>query len=431
MSIGYDIPLSPWEENYTTKCKDLSIDMMNLIYVPTTNSQLDHLTCPICKLPFINPWSTICGHTFCKDCIFESLLGTGDKCPLDRVNLHINKQGDFIEDSDDLFQAPIILSNIADDLEVKCLNMERGCGWVGPRWEVENHIVEKCEFTRVKCWCNEYCGRGVFEEHGFLKRIEGGKYEVERDEEDKCVHSMVACGKCKIEVQMLNEKKHLEQECLENKVICEGCHLQFPYMYLESHEKKCQKLYVECPGLKFGCVWKGQRELLDSVHAKDCMFIKLSRYLDKVEGRVHGLERENEKLKNQINALIDSVVKDVSTSNSFTNLPEISSNGSSTPSTARDVVHQVSTLERIADDFIFNPNINTKVTLKIKMMLDDLEMNKNVTKSLIEENVGLHDQLNNQRAMISSLQQQLQFLMIERRRWHGVPGNEKKLPTKL
>ena len=44
-----------------------SPDIRNAKY----KSPTDHLNCPICQQPFINPLTTICGHTYCKECIYE------------------------------------------------------------------------------------------------------------------------------------------------------------------------------------------------------------------------------------------------------------------------------------------------------------------------------------------------------------------------
>ena len=128
----------------------------------TYKSLTDHLNCPICQQPFINPLTTICGHTFCKECIYEcfrmakrnsrnsvtSLNNnttedmTGN-CPLDRTPLDA-------ANINDLFPTPLIVTNLIDELKVYCLNKERGCEWVGTRWELEHHVTDSCGYTGIK-----------------------------------------------------------------------------------------------------------------------------------------------------------------------------------------------------------------------------------------------------------------------------------------
>ncbi|KAG0672903.1 hypothetical protein C6P42_003079, partial [Pichia californica] len=100
--IGYDYPINIWNnikkennDNNNNETKITKIDLKSLNYLSSIKS-IEYISCPICKLPFIEPWSTICGHTFCKECIFESLKSNfGNRCPLDRVNLHISKKLQF------------------------------------------------------------------------------------------------------------------------------------------------------------------------------------------------------------------------------------------------------------------------------------------------------------------------------------------------
>lgn len=129
----------------------------------TYKSLTDHLNCPICQQPFINPLTTICGHTFCKECIYECFrMAKGNNrsagstlnnsiseerkgnCPLDRTPLDA-------ANINDLFPTPLIVTNLIDELKVYCLNKERGCEWIGTRWELEHHVTDTCGYTGVRC----------------------------------------------------------------------------------------------------------------------------------------------------------------------------------------------------------------------------------------------------------------------------------------
>jgi hypothetical protein len=530
--MGFDIDFNPFlnndELNTTTpRFPDegtipipINLDMRSLVYEAPAKA-LDHITCPICKLPFIQPWSTVCGHTFCKECIFESFKSVlGERCPLDRVKLRICKEvrargqiwndgnseeldeeeeeeeesagdGEQIREidgfnfhsekdddgsdgveSDDIYPAPIILSNITDDLMVYCLNKDRGCEWIGERWSVRNHLLEKCEYTAVRCVCGEMCQRRVLLQNNMLERTISGEFiisdpakkieisvkagdadatddtdddadayggnfsddEAEEisnvDEEPKCPHSEISCMECHKPVQIMNLNNHLEHECLENMTKCTGCHLSIPLMHIEKHRAHCQEIYSDCPGMRYGCTWKGQREILESVHKEDCPFIKLSGYLNGMEEKIESVSAANVSLKLQMSSILDSVVQGKVQNLGYPlELEEITTASDTAVSRplSSDTAH-----------FNDEPGIRFNPS-KARMLVRELEVHKSITKALVEENIGIKEQMNNQRAMILSLQQQMQFMMIERRRMFSSSNlsstqsrkSDTKLNTKL
>lgn len=114
-------------------------DLRNALYVDYPV----HLTCPVCRQPFIRPMTTICGHTFCFECIAECIDLT-EHCPLDRTPL-------MKDNVNDIFPTPLIVANMVDELQVTCLNHERGCEWIGQRWLLEHHVTSECGYTGVHC----------------------------------------------------------------------------------------------------------------------------------------------------------------------------------------------------------------------------------------------------------------------------------------
>lgn len=445
---GYDLPIDIWGSDYAESTDNENsipaIDMRMLKYhVPAR--ALDHISCPICKLPFIDPYSTICGHTFCRDCLFESFKSVlGEKCPLDRVKLKINmndlnsnnnnNSDDNIEEIGsssnneeyDVYPAPIILSNMTDDLIVSCINEDRGCDWTGERWSVKKHVVDSCRFTNIKCICNEMCERGILLNFGLLNLSESGIF-IKSDKSsnlDKCPHTSIKCDLCSLDIMGLNLDNHLNNECLKNEIKCTGCHLTFPKMYLDQHTKHCLKLFIDCPGSKYGCKWKGQKEILDEIHLNDCIFTKLSKYFDKMEDEISKLRKENDGLKLQMSSMLDSVVQGKVYNLGYPlELEEIRAGVNENHHNNDHDSHRE------------NDNGNTGLSIsmpRVRSLIKELGVNQRITDALVHENVDLRAQLNNQRDAIVNLQQTMQFMMIDRRRMMiNSTSDNAKIGTKL
>ena len=66
------------------------------------------LWCPVCRTPFIDPVVTLCGHTFCSECI-RGILVSSPFCPLDRHPLNMEN-----------LSKNYIISNLVDKLLIKC-----------------------------------------------------------------------------------------------------------------------------------------------------------------------------------------------------------------------------------------------------------------------------------------------------------------------
>lgn len=377
-----------------------NIDPSALVY----KTSVDHLICPICKLPFWDPVSTICGHTFCNDCLMESFKSSlGNKCPLDRISLTVSEKfwssnspdsvgtnADYDELDEDVYPAPIILINITDELKVECLNQSSGCDWVGQRSLLSKHLENDCNYAKVEC----SCGKDIM------------KIDKQSNEEEglsnKCVHLPVECEKCQSEVPQIEMNDHLAHECEQNLIKCDGCLLSLPQKHMEAHLENCTKIHLPCPGLVNGCDWKGKRELLNSVHIKECVFIKLQPKFDFIENRMANLELENETLKFQLSTILDSVI-----------YPK---------PLLQNHRHQQQPLAK-----------PVKISMgKVKMMVGELDLNRKVTETLMQENLALKEEMANQRAVLTTMRQQMQYMLLDRhRRKSFVDLDEQKLSNKL
>lgn len=371
-----------------------SIDPGSLVYVQAP-ATIDHLACPICKLPFIEPYSTVCGHTFCKQCLLESLRSVlGKKCPLDRIPLAVpaslldESGADGVVDENidsemdsDIFPAPIILTNMTEDLSVHCLNQSSGCAWVGPRWSLKVHVAE-CEYSNIVCQCGEFVERRLYKE-------------------DRCVHKEVECVNCQQLVCEIDMEEHLNSHCEGNLQKCSGCQLSFPKMHLQAHEDKCPKMHLQCPGAPNGCNWRGQRELLLTIHQEECVFIKLSAKFAAIDSSMMQLAEENSALKLQISSILNAVV-----SGKIQNLGY---------SFGED--DEVKELERTAPQQGQRRGSPLKFPLgKVRMMVGELDLNRRLTETLVQENVALREEIANQRAVLTTVRQQMQYILLDRHR---------------
>ncbi len=430
-----------------TENTEFNIDIRSLEYVLT----YEHLICPICKTPFVNPYTTTCGHTFCRSCLLEALRSPlGCRCPLDRIplrvrdevlngenflnvksNTHYNEENatslssyDIENNSadsgseDDIFPAPIIISNIADDLKVRCINRKRGCIWTGPRWEIKTHILKTCSYTRLTCGrvgsngqvCKKLC------ERRFLCIGDDDKTtnheNNNRHGQLVCPHLKHPCKFCKKMISTVELEWHLNNDCTLNVKHCHGCNLEFPVKTFKTHEKYCEKLHVKCPGWRFGCTWKGSRELLMKVHSHECTFIKLSSYLERQEQKLENVSKENAFLKTEMSSILDSVIQGRVNNLGFPmDMEEISLDSERLAgiNSKRDGKDGYSEL-------LFDFEKLRLGTQKAKRALNELELSKKIITDLAVDNCQMKEELKNQKFALNTMHQQLQFVLMDRRR---------------
>ena len=112
-----------------------------------------HLSCTICMDLLTNPYSTECGHTFCKSCILNWTRSTANSCPVCRKPVK-------------KIMIATIIQNIIDDMQVYCTHKQNGCSWKGKKSEIQKHL-NVCSFRTVKCTlCKKQGGINSFDDHG-------------------------------------------------------------------------------------------------------------------------------------------------------------------------------------------------------------------------------------------------------------------------
>lgn len=169
---------TPPPQQHPTDDPAATLDIRSLTYL----SQLDdHILCPICKTPFLNPITTPCRHTFCADCLATALAATDapPTCPIDRGPLR----------PEDTRPAPIVVANLVDGLLVACPNAGKGCMVGCARYLVEGHLREECGYVEVAC-PGEGCKERV----------------LRKDLRERCLHGIVECEFCLDRVREMDLK---------------------------------------------------------------------------------------------------------------------------------------------------------------------------------------------------------------------------------
>ena len=423
---GYDdtVRIQDFPYSFNLRDDNSKPDTRNVKYKTAT----DHLNCPICQQPFLDPVTTSCGHTFCKECIHEcfkaakgnrngELKGT---CPLDRTPLDAS-------DSNSLFATPIVISNLIDDLQVFCLNEERGCEWTGSRWELEHHLLYCCGYTGVPCngvrrrssrkgrkdslLDQEFSATNTSTcDEGDLCRL-----LVERrfllEEDDKCVHKKYSCNFCSAMVTKVTEEKHLNSECLYNYTTCDLCLNDIiPLKNLSKHKANCKQIkHIRCPAHEIGCNWVGNNEMALEIHLQknNCQLNQALPHFKEMKDKVSSLEEENAFIQKQINKILDLVIQGKITNlGHYDNVEEI---------------HRTDALDN-EDKLIY---LNYEMG-RLKFELEEVILpfikqhtrtwneREGVMNNLANDNLMMKEDLGVQRALINSLRKQMHILLFRR-----------------
>lgn len=111
----------------------------------------EHLTCSICMNLFNKPYSSECGHIFCKSCVLN-WAKTSKSCPVCRNPIS-------------RISRAIVIENILDDMQVFCIYDEFGCPWEGKKKELQKHL-DSCPLEYIRCdLCNVQGRRLQFLDH--------------------------------------------------------------------------------------------------------------------------------------------------------------------------------------------------------------------------------------------------------------------------
>ena len=149
--------------------------------------RLHELKCPICLELVHEAKQTSCGHLFCTGCIKTR------ECPVCRVSCGITTDVRVIRE--------------IRNLQVQCLNSERGCDWQGDLGECEDHMTNRCQFEVISCPLE-----------------------------------------CNVEMEQRNVEHHTNQECKLRPFTCLYCEQKGTFdLITTSHYTSCSSFLLPCP----------------------------------------------------------------------------------------------------------------------------------------------------------------------------------------
>lgn len=269
----------------------------------------ENLMCPICHAPLVDPVDTECGHTFCRECIAESLAHS-EVCPMDRQPLSRHSS---------LRRSHKIVLNQLDALLVQCICCEASI----PRSMLHNHVERYCKDALVTCpskTCNQV---------------------VKRHLSDKgCLHYDVTCPDCKEVHQEIAMVTHRENVCMEREKDCEHCGEMILRCKESEHVEQCPNVITRCEWVVYGCQHESKRKDLPA-HAGECTFRLMGPMVNVLKDEIGTLHSRVELLmqKDEFNArrikFLESGwrdsyrsldLNDIS-SQPITNLPEAANDG--------------------------------------------------------------------------------------------------------
>ncbi|ORY96566.1 hypothetical protein BCR43DRAFT_458274 [Syncephalastrum racemosum] len=340
------------------------VDLRSLQYVGTVNA---NLICCICQVPFIDPVVLPCGHTFCQTCIYQA-CESSPICPFDRSAVSL----------DDIQPAVKIISNMVNELDVHCPRSEEGCGYVGQRQYIENHVKSSCLYAFAACDLDE-CKELVLKKD-LHSHVEACKYRA------------TECSMCKKKLRAYELEDHHEQ-CPAEIIECPYCTTSRPRSEHSTHLDTCPQHPVNCEHSSFGCQWSGQRYEQDT-HLELCPYEGIKAFL-----------RQQQQQQQMLRDELNTVRKENTT------LKRQQSDQ------RREIEALAVRLEEM-QEFSQESEMKTEFeTLSASMA--NLELKQNM--ALMTETFRLQEEIQSLRAVCHGMRMQMHFLLMDRRNSAAAP----------
>ncbi|KAL4807692.1 hypothetical protein BDV18DRAFT_107003 [Aspergillus unguis] len=245
--------------------QDGQIDLRELEYIISYD---DHLMCPICHCPYIRPVRLGCDHVFCQTCLNTAIRSYSSSrddftCPTCRtptLDVYLN--------------VPRLLTNMCDDLPVRCPFTSGGCKEIVPRGHIQSHADKYCGYKMMDCpspSCEEKTRKKDLSPEG------------------KCMHELHKCLRCEADIMEQDYEEHVKELCPSLKTTCPDCQVTVFRKALREHIEACPEAIHPCAASKFGCPVKQKRAEL-GIHEQNCPLITLGPYFEAQNARLDAME---------------------------------------------------------------------------------------------------------------------------------------------
>lgn len=222
------------------------------------------LQCPICYNLIWEPFACEkCGQSFCEFCINNSLLKSGNFCPLCKAR-------PFKKTS-----VKAILRKFLNRIRIKCVNPN--CKEKTDYFNYLSHI-ENCYFRLYHC-DNEGCNY-----HDILDNIKIHSTE--------CKYRTIKCKYCSKEIKEYSFESHVNNSCGQN-ILCPKCGMKMTRGFYNSRHKSQNNENIIC--------------LQNQLKIKDDLINKMTKEKEVIE--IQKNEKINS-LKKKINSLKEEISKE-------------------------------------------------------------------------------------------------------------------------
>ena len=243
---------------------------------------LDMAVCKVCHLPSREPQlSACCGHSFCKSCL-DTAKDTGNSscptCCAEEFTVFPNKQMD----------------RFINDLQVFCVNKEKGCDWQGEMKNIEKHLTsdDGCHFEDVEC--SNKCG-------SMLQRQDLVNHTTK-----ECQNRMITCPHCNIAYYFYEGEQH-NDHCTQFPLPCPNqCESEIAREDMEVHKDECTLETVHCEYYyHLGCdatMLRKDKKYHNEQNMENHLSMALSKII-KSDATVKSLEEELKTAKDEVQVL--------------------------------------------------------------------------------------------------------------------------------
>ncbi|KAL3467914.1 hypothetical protein BJX64DRAFT_125176 [Aspergillus heterothallicus] len=388
--------------------EDGFLDLRALEYISDYD---DHLMCPICHCPFIRPVRLECDHVFCQTCLNSAIrsftTGRDDfTCPTCRTPTR-----------DVYLNVPRLLTNMCDEIPVRCPFSSEGCKEIVPRGHIQSHADKYCGYKLLECPSTS-CDLRTRKKY--------------LSPENKCMHELHKCLRCDEDIMEQDYEEHVQELCPSLKTTCPDCQVTVFRKALREHIEACPEAIHPCAASKYGCPVKMKRAELGT-HEQSCPLITIGPYfeaqnsrLDSMELTVRHLQQRNEIFEDGLASIRSTLVESsrafsahnnsntsISNTNDTHDARSDSNRRSNTPSSAATTTDDSTTPLSNATTYLLSLHESLREEVaQLSHAITDLDARASM--AIMTECLRLKEDMAHTNAAVNSVRMQVQWLMNPR-----------------